>query len=111
MDKIKSLDDLRKCREAAGAIVRSRRQGEDGARVGGDISSGGIGACTLLVCGGTGCKASQSALIAERLKEALEEKGLEDTVQVVTTGCFGFCEKGPIVKVMPDNTFYTQVKP
>jgi NADH-quinone oxidoreductase subunit F/NADP-reducing hydrogenase subunit HndC len=27
------------------------------------------------------------------------------------TGCFGFCEKGPIVKVMPDNTIYTQVKP
>ena len=30
---------------------------------------------------------------------------------MVTTGCFGFCEKGPIVKVIPDNTFYTQVKP
>jgi NADH:ubiquinone oxidoreductase subunit F (NADH-binding)/(2Fe-2S) ferredoxin len=27
------------------------------------------------------------------------------------TGCFGFCEKGPIVKVLPDNTFYTEVKP
>ena len=39
------------------------------------------------------------------------EKGLENEVQVITTGCFGFCEKGPIVKVMPDNTFYTQVKP
>jgi NADP-reducing hydrogenase subunit HndC len=31
--------------------------------------------------------------------------------QVIMTGCFGFCEKGPIVKVMPDNTFYVQVKP
>lgn len=111
MNKIKSLDDLRALREAAGAIVRSRRQGEDGAQAGGEGASGGMGACTLLVCGGTGCKASQSALIVERLKEALTEKGLEDTVQVVTTGCFGFCEKGPIVKVMPDNTFYTQVKP
>ena len=30
---------------------------------------------------------------------------------MVITGCFGFCEKGPIVKVIPDNTFYTQVKP
>ncbi|MDE7103462.1 MAG: NADH-quinone oxidoreductase subunit NuoF [Bacteroidales bacterium] len=108
MDKIKSLDDLHALREAAGAIVRSRRQGEEGAQAGCDGASGG---CTLLVCGGTGCKASQSALIAERLKDALTEKGLEDTVQVVTTGCFGFCEKGPIVKVMPDNTFYTQVKP
>ena len=32
-------------------------------------------------------------------------------VEVVRTGCFGFCEKGPIVKILPDNTFYTQVKP
>jgi len=30
---------------------------------------------------------------------------------VIMTGCFGFCEKGPIVKVLPDNTFYTEVKP
>lgn len=65
----------------------------------------------LLVCGGTGCKASQGALIVEKLKEAIIEKGLDKEVQVITTGCFGFCEKGPIVKIMPDNTFYTQVKP
>jgi len=36
---------------------------------------------------------------------------LQDEVQVIRTGCFGFCEKGPIVKMLPDNTFYTQVKP
>ena len=65
----------------------------------------------LLVCGGTGCRASESDSIVERLKAELVEKGLEEEVQVVTTGCFGFCEKGPIVKVLPDNTFYTQVKP
>lgn len=65
----------------------------------------------LLVCGGTGCRASESDSIVERLKADLIEKGLEEEVQVVTTGCFGFCEKGPIVKVLPDNTFYTQVKP
>jgi NADH:ubiquinone oxidoreductase subunit F (NADH-binding)/(2Fe-2S) ferredoxin len=34
-----------------------------------------------------------------------------DSVQVIMTGCFGFCEKGPIVKVMPDNTIYVGVKP
>lgn len=65
----------------------------------------------LLVCGGTGCRASESDLIVENLKKELAEKGLQDEVQVIMTGCFGFCEKGPIVKVMPDNTFYTQVKP
>jgi len=65
----------------------------------------------LLVCGGTGCRASESEKLFTNLKNEVIEKGLENEVQVITTGCFGFCEKGPIVKVMPDNTFYTQVKP
>jgi NADH:ubiquinone oxidoreductase subunit F (NADH-binding)/(2Fe-2S) ferredoxin len=65
----------------------------------------------LLVCGGTGCRASESELLFHNLKKEVLEKGLENEVQIITTGCFGFCEKGPIVKVMPDNTFYTQVKP
>lgn len=65
----------------------------------------------LLVCGGTGCRASASAQIVENLNASLKAHGLEEDAQVVTTGCFGFCEKGPIVKVIPDNTFYTQVKP
>jgi len=65
----------------------------------------------LLICGGTGCKASSSDAIAEKLKLELAANNLQDEVQVILTGCFGFCEKGPIVKVLPDNTFYTQVKP
>jgi NADH-quinone oxidoreductase subunit F/NADP-reducing hydrogenase subunit HndC len=65
----------------------------------------------ILVCGGTGCKASQSDKIQAELKSIIEEKGLDNDIQVIMTGCFGFCEKGPIVKMMPDNTFYTQVTP
>ena len=65
----------------------------------------------ILVCGGTGCRASASKNIICRLEECLKEKALDDEVQVIATGCFGFCEKGPIVKIMPDNTFYVQVKP
>lgn len=65
----------------------------------------------LLVCGGTGCRASASDSIVTQLRKELEARGLEDQVQVIMTGCFGFCEKGPIVKVMPDNTFYVEVKP
>ena len=65
----------------------------------------------VLVCGGTGCQASASAQIIKNFEDILAAKGLQDEVQVVRTGCFGFCEKGPIVKIMPDNTFYTQVKP
>ena len=65
----------------------------------------------LLICGGTGCKASESDEIKKRLNQLIHDLGLADEVQVVLTGCFGFCEKGPIVKVLPDNTFYVQVTP
>jgi NADH-quinone oxidoreductase subunit F/NADP-reducing hydrogenase subunit HndC len=65
----------------------------------------------ILICGGTGCKASQSDKIQAEFKSIIEEKGLDNDIQVIMTGCFGFCEKGPIVKMMPDNTFYTQVTP
>ena len=65
----------------------------------------------ILVCGGTGCRASASKNIICRLEDCLKERALEDEVQVIASGCFGFCEKGPIVKIMPDNTFYVQVKP
>lgn len=65
----------------------------------------------LMVCGGTGCRASQSTEIVDRLNQEIEAKGLENEAKVVTTGCFGFCEKGPIVKIIPDNTFYTHVTP
>ena len=65
----------------------------------------------MLVCGGTGCHASKSEEILRNFQDLIKMKGLETEVQVIKTGCFGFCEKGPIVKMMPDNTFYTQVKP
>ena len=65
----------------------------------------------ILICGGTGCKASESSDIKEKLNYFLNEYDLEDEIQVVLTGCFGFCEKGPIVKILPDNTFYIEVKP
>ena len=66
---------------------------------------------SLLCCGGTGCRASVSVRIVERLREEIAAAGMDNDVQVVVTGCFGFCEQGPIVKVIPDNTFYTNVKP
>jgi NADP-reducing hydrogenase subunit HndC len=65
----------------------------------------------LMVCGGTSCHASESDAIVWNLRDELEAKGLTEKVQVILTGCFGFCEKGPIVKVMPDNIFYVKVKP
>ncbi|MDD3077810.1 MAG: NADH-ubiquinone oxidoreductase-F iron-sulfur binding region domain-containing protein [Paludibacter sp.] len=65
----------------------------------------------LHVCGGTGCQAAQSKTLDVTLKEIVTDKGLDKDVKITMTGCFGFCEKGPIVKVLPDHTFYTEVKP
>jgi NADP-reducing hydrogenase subunit HndC len=65
----------------------------------------------LLVCGGTSCHSAESDVVVCNLRDEIEAKGLSDKVQVITTGCFGFCGKGPIVKVMPDNIIYVQVKP
>ena len=65
----------------------------------------------ILVCGGTGCLSSNSRQITENLNSEIQKAGMGDEVKVLQTGCFGFCEKGPIVKILPDNTFYTQVKP
>jgi NADH:ubiquinone oxidoreductase subunit F (NADH-binding)/(2Fe-2S) ferredoxin/NAD-dependent dihydropyrimidine dehydrogenase PreA subunit len=65
----------------------------------------------ILVCGGTGCVSSDSIKIVDNLKTEIEAHGLSSKVQVIKTGCFGFCEKGPIVLVQPDNVFYIQVTP
>ena len=65
----------------------------------------------ILVCGGTACESNQGIALFNALKKAVEENGLVNDVQVVRTGCLGFCEKGPIVKVLPQDTFYVEVKP
>ena len=65
----------------------------------------------ILVCGGTGCTSSNSLEIIENLKSEINKAGLNDSVQVHLTGCFGFCAMGPIVKVYPDNVFYVHVSP
>jgi len=63
----------------------------------------------IMVCGGTGCHASDSPEIVKLLKEELDRRGLSDQVEVLQTGCFGFCEKGPILEIHPDNTLYVEV--
>jgi NADH:ubiquinone oxidoreductase subunit F (NADH-binding)/(2Fe-2S) ferredoxin/NAD-dependent dihydropyrimidine dehydrogenase PreA subunit len=53
----------------------------------------------------------ESEQLRKNLQRELIVRGLSDEIQVVSTGCFGFCEKGPLVKISPDNTFYVQVSP
>ena len=66
---------------------------------------------TVLLCGGTACKSSGADSIYKEFVRLVDESKLNERVQIVNTGCFGFCEKGPIVKVMPENSFYVHVKP
>ena len=65
----------------------------------------------VLICGGTACFSGGGDKIVEAFHDELKAQGLDSTVQVVTTGCLGFCEQGPIVKILPQGTFYVQVKP
>jgi NADH:ubiquinone oxidoreductase subunit F (NADH-binding)/(2Fe-2S) ferredoxin len=65
----------------------------------------------ILVCGGTGCESAKGDEIYRNLLKEAEIQGVKNDVQVVKTGCFGFCEKGPIVKVLPSESFYVEVKP
>ncbi|MDR1831403.1 MAG: NADH-quinone oxidoreductase subunit NuoF [Fusobacteriaceae bacterium] len=65
----------------------------------------------IFVCGETGCLSSKSEEILINLKKVIGEYKLEDQVEAALTGCFGFCEKGPIVAVLPENNFYLEVKP
>ena len=64
----------------------------------------------VLVCGGTACCSGGGDKIVEAFARELESAGLKEKVQVVTTGCLGFCEQGPIVKILPQGTFSVQVR-
>ena len=64
----------------------------------------------ILVCGGTGCHSNNSAAIYDEFVRVLAERGLENEVKVVKTGCFGLCAAGPVTIVYPEGTFYSHVK-
>ena len=75
----------------------------------------------IIVCAGTGCVAGGSLNIFDELKRIIEEKGLpveiglmEDPhspgIGLKKSGCHGFCEMGPLVRIEPQGWLYTKVK-
>lgn len=76
----------------------------------------------ILVCAGTGCVAGGALDIYNELVSLIEEKGIhcavslekephDDSVGVKKSGCHGFCEMGPLVRIEPQGWLYIKVKP
>lgn len=64
----------------------------------------------VLVCCGTGCLANNSNKVYEKFVEKLKDMDIEVEAYVKATGCNGLCEKGPVVKILPDEISYFKVR-
>ena len=105
MGKIKSYQELLDAHAKHKDLLYLRKYEDTTPQV------GNIEKREILVCGGTGCQSAESQTIIDNLNTEIANAGLQDKVKVSLTGCFGFCEKGPIVKIDPDNVFYIKVRP
>lgn len=91
MKKIKSISDLERCRQD---ILSKQKQYET----------------VVSVCGGTGCQAYDCQKVKAAFQKELRNKGMRERVALKVTGCPGFCERGPLVTIYPQNIFYQRVK-
>jgi NADH-quinone oxidoreductase subunit F len=65
----------------------------------------------VTICGGTGCHAYGCVKVARAFRREIQKQNLGDTVEVRTTGCHGFCERGPILVIQPEGIFYQRIRP
>lgn len=63
----------------------------------------------ITICSGTGCHAYASEKVTSAFESELKKHGLDDKVDMKKTGCHGFCEKGPLVVIYPDEIFYQRI--
>ncbi len=66
---------------------------------------------TITLCSGSACHATGSKLVAASIEEEIKKQGLTDQVNIRKTGCHGFCERGPIIVIQPDEICYLEIKP
>ncbi|NMB07760.1 MAG: NADH-quinone oxidoreductase subunit NuoF [Tissierellia bacterium] len=73
----------------------------------------------VIVCGGTGCVANGSMEVYKKLKKLVDEKGIlaevnlekeDEGIGMKKSGCHGFCEEGPLVRIEPSGFLYLRVK-
>lgn len=63
----------------------------------------------VTICGGTGCRAWGSEEVRQAFIQEIRKQGLAGEAEVMRTGCHGFCERGPVVVILPQEIFYQQV--
>ena len=93
MHRIGSLQDLENLKRE---ILAKREQGR--------------GKPLITVCNGTGCHAGGCVEVTEAFRQEIIAQKLTDEVDIKTTGCHGFCERGPIVVIQPGDVFYQKVE-
>ncbi|MFO8143241.1 MAG: NAD(P)H-dependent oxidoreductase subunit E [Dehalococcoidales bacterium] len=91
MDRLSSPEELAKLQ---GSIISKRDENKP----------------CITICSGTGCHAFGCEKVTEAFREEVKRLGLEEKVDIRTTGCHGFCERGPLVVIRPRDIFYQRVK-
>ena len=97
---IRNVKDLKAIKEKYHPLIRQRLGHRNG-----------IGLTQVMVCSGTACMSAESQKLRLTLEREIEEHNLQDIIRVFKTGCFGFCQNGPIMMVHPGEIFYCRVKP
>jgi NADH-quinone oxidoreductase subunit F len=64
----------------------------------------------VAVCGGSGCRAQGAMQVLDALRAEIQAQGAAAEVVMRATGCHGFCERGPLVLLLPEGTLYQHVK-
>ncbi|MDD4334181.1 MAG: NADH-quinone oxidoreductase subunit NuoF [Desulfotomaculaceae bacterium] len=100
MVKIKNTESLRTIKNKFFPLIKQRLGHRNG-----------LGITQVLVCSGTACSSADSQDFRLELERELDRHNLRDNVRVIKTGCFGFCQHGPIAMVHPGEVFYCRVEP
>ncbi len=94
-------------RMKAATVARDGKADAAGAvKTGGTNGSSHVYRMSMMICAGTGCVSNKSFEVKDALEAELEKHNLADEIEVVPTGCQGFCAQGPIVLIKPENIFY-----
>jgi NADH-quinone oxidoreductase subunit F len=65
----------------------------------------------ILVCAGAACVSSGCREIRDAIVQKVSEKGLQDEVKIIETGCIGSCDLGPLALIYPEGVLYQKLKP